>query len=61
MMTHLRSHKASATEIFVDVQLPSKEGSGSLEYYYDMLIIVLLAEHDKGTADFRQGHRRAPW
>jgi hypothetical protein len=56
MMMHQHSHTVSATEIFMDAQLPSKEGSGGLEYYYDLLLIVLLAEHDKGAADFRQGH-----
>jgi hypothetical protein len=60
-MMHWRSHIASATEIGVDAQLPIKDSSGSLQYYYDMLLIVLLAEHDKGTADFCRGHRRAPW
>jgi hypothetical protein len=43
MMMHWRYHMASATAIGVDAQLPIKEGSGSLEYYYDMLLIVLLA------------------
>ncbi len=52
-MMHWHSHIASAMEIFVDAQLPSKEGSGGLEYYYDMLLITLLAGHDKGAADFR--------
>jgi hypothetical protein len=50
------SHIASATEIGKDAQLVIKEGSGGLKYYYDMLLIVLLAEHDKGAADFHQGH-----
>ncbi len=40
-------------EIYVDAQLPSKEGSGGLEYYYDMLLILLLAAHDEGAVDFR--------
>jgi hypothetical protein len=48
-------------EIVVDAQLPSKEGSGSLKYYYDMLLIALLAAHDEGAADFRRQYRRAPW
>ncbi len=52
-MMHQRSHIASAMEIFVDAQLLSEEGSGGLEYYYDMLLIVLLAAHDEGAADFR--------
>ncbi len=51
-MMHWRSHIASAMEIGVDAQLPIEEGSGSLQYYYDMLLIVLLAENDKGAADF---------
>jgi hypothetical protein len=53
MMMHWRSHIAYAMEIVVDAQLPSKEGSGGLEYYYDMLLIALLAAHDEGAADFR--------
>jgi hypothetical protein len=56
MMMHQRSHIASATKICADAQLLIKEGGGGLEYYNDMLLIVLLAEHDKGAADFRQGH-----
>jgi hypothetical protein len=60
-MMHWCSHIASAMEIFVDAQLPHKGGSGGLEYYYDMLSIVLLAAHDEGAADFRQQHQRAPW
>jgi hypothetical protein len=48
-------------EIVVDAQLPSKDGSGGLKFYYDMLLIALLAAHDKGAADFRQQHRRTPW
>ena len=59
-MMHWHSHITSAMEIFLNAQLPSKEGSGGLEYYYDMLLIVLLAEQDEGAADFCQGHRRAP-
>ncbi len=51
-MMRQRSHIASAMAIGVD---------GSLEYYYVMLLLVLLAEHDKGAADFRQGHQRATW
>jgi hypothetical protein len=50
MMMFWRSHIVSAMEIFVDAQLPSEEGSGGLKYYYDMLLIVLLAAHDKGAA-----------
>jgi hypothetical protein len=61
MMMSWRSHIASAMEIVVDAQLPSEEGSGGLEYYYDMLLIALLAAHDEGAADFRQQHQRAPW
>jgi hypothetical protein len=56
MMMHWRSHIASAMEIVVDAQSTSKEGSGSLEYYYDMLLIALLAAHDEGAADFHQQH-----
>jgi hypothetical protein len=61
MMMHQCSHIASAMEIVVDAQLPSKEGSGGLEYYYNMLLIALLAAHDEGAADFRRQQRRAPW
>jgi hypothetical protein len=60
-MMHWHSHIASATEIGADAPLLIKEGSGGLEYYYDMLLIVLLAEHDEGAADFCQGHQRALW
>ncbi len=60
-MMHQPSHIASAMEIVMDAQLPSKGGSGGLEYYYDMLLIALLAAHDEGAADFHQQHRRAPW
>jgi hypothetical protein len=60
-MMHWRSHIMSAMKIFVDAQLPSKEGSGGLEFYHDMLLIALLAAHDKGAVDFRRQHRRAPW
>ncbi len=55
-MMQWRSHIAFAMEIFVDAQLPIKEGSGGLKNYYAMLLIVLLAELDEGAADFRQGH-----
>jgi hypothetical protein len=48
-------------EIVMDAQLPHKESSGGLEYYYDMLLIALIAAHDKGAADFRRQHQRAPW
>jgi hypothetical protein len=48
-------------KIFVDAQLLSKEGSGGLEYYYDMLLIALLEAHDEGAADFCRRHQRAPW
>ncbi len=58
---HWHSHIASATEIGMDAQLQIKEGSGGLEYYYDMLSIVLLAGPDKCAGDFRQQHQRAPW
>jgi hypothetical protein len=61
MMMHRRSHIAYAMDIFVDARLPSKEGSGGLKYYYDMLLIALLAAHDKGAADFCRRHQRAPW
>jgi hypothetical protein len=60
MMMSRHSHIASAMEIVVDAQLPSKKGSGSLEYYYDMLLIALLAAHDKYAADFHRQHQRAP-
>jgi hypothetical protein len=53
-MMHWRSHIASAMDIVVDAQLPSEEGSGGLKYYYDMLLIALLAAHDKGAADSHQ-------
>jgi hypothetical protein len=61
MMMHWHSHIVSAMEIVVDAQLLSKEGSGGLEYYYDMLLIALLAAHDEGAADFCRRHRKAPW
>ncbi len=38
--------------IRADAQMPIKKGSGSLEYYYDNEVIALLAEHNKGAADF---------
>jgi hypothetical protein len=60
-MMHCPSHMVSTTEIGVDAQLPIKEGSGGLKYYYDMLLIELLAEHNEGAADFHLGHQRAPW
>jgi hypothetical protein len=45
-MMRWHSHTASATKIGMDAQLPIEEGSGGLKYYYDMLLIALLAEHD---------------
>jgi hypothetical protein len=56
MMMNWCSHIASVTEIGMDAQLLIKEGSSGLKYYYNMLLIVLLAEHDKGAADFHQRH-----
>jgi hypothetical protein len=52
MMMRWRSHIASAMVIRADAQMPIKKGSGSLEYYYDNEVIALLAEHNKGAADF---------
>ncbi len=60
-MMHQCSHIASATAIGGDAQLPIKEGSGGVKYYYDMLLIVQLAKPDECSGDFRQHHQRAPW
>jgi hypothetical protein len=43
-------------EIPVVAQLPIKESNGGLEYYYDIVVIILSAESDKGTIDCRH-HR----
>ncbi len=41
----------SSMEIPAVLQLPIGEGNGDLEYYYDIVVIILSAESDKGATD----------
>jgi hypothetical protein len=45
-MPHWRGHIVFAMVIHWDEQLPIKEGSASLEYYYDSVSIILSAKPD---------------
>ncbi len=55
-MLDRRSCIVSSMEIPVVAQLRIKESNGGLEYYYDIVVIILSAESDKGTVDCRH-HR----
>jgi hypothetical protein len=60
-MFHWRSCIESSLEIPPVGQLVIEEGNGGLEYYYDIVVIILSSESDEGTVDCRWMRRRAPW
>jgi hypothetical protein len=47
--------------IHSDEQLPIKEGSAELKYYYEIVSIILSAEPDQGSDDCRRLNQKSPW
>ena len=59
-MFHRRSCIDSSTEIRVVAELQIEEGNGGLEYYYDIVVIILSAELEgrPAPADCCHRHRQ---